>query len=53
MALAISLVALVLAGWGAWQAEHELRDLRLAVERAVRGRQGPSLGPRPSFDTED
>lgn len=53
-ALGVALLALVLASWSAWRAEHELRDLRVAVERAVRGHQSPAgLGPRPTFDTDD
>jgi hypothetical protein len=53
-ALAVALLALVLAVRSAWQAEHELRELRVAVERAVRGQQGPpGLGPRPTLDADD
>lgn len=53
IALALSLVALVLAGWSAWQADSELRDLRIAIERAVRAQHAPTLGPPPTLDTED
>ena len=53
-ALAVALLALVFSTWSAWQADHELRELRVAVQRAVRGQQlSPGLGPRPTLDTSD
>lgn len=53
VALALALVALVLAVWSAHRTESELRDLRRAVERAVDAQRPTSLGPPPTFDTED
>jgi hypothetical protein len=53
VALAVSLLALVLSAWGTWRSEEELRGLRRGVERAVEAQRGVQLGPRPAFDTEE
>jgi hypothetical protein len=52
-ALALSLLALVLAGWGALRAEDELHALRRAVERATGTQRGPSRSPPPTLDPGD
>lgn len=53
LALAVSFLALVFAGFSAWRTEAELRALRVAVERALQVQRTPSLGPGPMLDTED
>lgn len=53
IAVAIALVALVLAGWSAYRSESELREVGRAVQRAVELQRPTSLGPPPTFDTED
>jgi hypothetical protein len=53
VALTVSLLALVFAGFSAWQTESELRALRVALERAVQLQSSPGLGPAPTLDTED
>ena len=53
LALACSLVALVLAGWGAFRAEAELRDLRRAVQGAMGAQTEVPRRPPPTFDVED
>lgn len=53
LALAVSFLALVFAGFSTWRTETELRALRVAVERAVQVQRTPSFGPRPTLDTED